>query len=393
MGHFILQAARSLTLLAVPLAFAQQARVLQPADMFKKVEPSVVIIEAYGPDGKVAKAGSGFLVTSDGRFLTNYHVVQYCKRASVKLANGDIYDNVEVLSIDKRRDIALLKIQAVDLPSLSLGRSSTVEIGHSVYSVSSPLGVLQNTLSQGIVSGIRDMDGYKVFQMSAPISKGSSGGPVFDATGAVIGISTFYVDGGQSLNFAVPIDYARGLMGSQTLQTLASIYEPEPEEVKAPPARPRPEEQPKAQVASAPPPSPSIPTIPDEMRNGSSVYIEKYGMSSWTLEQAEAVLGSPVRHRFFYDPKNNPTGDIYAFSDPTRQFREFELSFDKYTKKMTNMFVYPFNLTWDQCKKIWGDNVKHVKNADGTHMYIYQNRRLNVLTDKDSKVLNFGIYL
>ena len=127
--------------------------------MYKKVQPSVIVVEAYGPDGKIAKTGSGFLVSSDGRFITNYHVVQHCKRAGVRLADGDVYDNVEVLTIDKRRDIALLKIQAVDLPFLKLGRSATVEVGTQSTRVSSPLGVLQNTLSQGIVSGIREMDG------------------------------------------------------------------------------------------------------------------------------------------------------------------------------------------------------------------------------------------
>lgn len=128
------------------------------------------------------------------------------------------------------------------------------------------------------------------------------------------------------------------------------------------------------------------------MKNGSSMFIEKYGMRTWTLEQAEAILGTPTSHRFYYDPKNNPTGDIYGFGDPTRQFRQFELSFDKFTRKMTDMFVYPYNLTWDECKKLWGDNVKHVKNPNGTHTYSYQNRHLNVLADKDGRVLNFGIY-
>jgi serine protease Do len=97
---------------------------------------------------------------------------------------------VEVLSVDKRKDIALLKIQAVELPYLALGRSGAVEIGDTIYSVSNPLGTaLQNTLSQGLVSGKRDMEGYRVLQISAPISHGSSGGPIFNTAAEVVGSS------------------------------------------------------------------------------------------------------------------------------------------------------------------------------------------------------------
>src|SRR5690242_17933446 len=72
------------------VANGQPRNALEPAQMYKRVQPSVVIIEAYGEDGKVAKTGSGFIVSSDGRILTNYHVVQHCKQASVRLANGDL---------------------------------------------------------------------------------------------------------------------------------------------------------------------------------------------------------------------------------------------------------------------------------------------------------------
>jgi S1-C subfamily serine protease len=115
------------------------------------------------------------------------------------------------------------------LPILRLARSNSVEVGDVVFSLSNALGVLQNSLSQGIVSGIRQGDVYRYFQVSAPISPGSSGGPIFNTKGEVVGIAVASMEGGQNLNFAIPIDYARGMLTSTIARPLASIYEPESE--------------------------------------------------------------------------------------------------------------------------------------------------------------------
>lgn len=197
--------------------------------IYKKASPAVVTIELYDSKGEVFKSGSGFIVSPEGAILTNYHVIAHSKQATVRLANRDAYDTVEVLDIDKHKDIALIKIKAFGLPSLILGRSNTVEVGDTVFSLSNPLGVLENTLSQGIVSGIRPRDGYHEFQISAPISHGSSGGPIFDANGEVVGIAVGFFEGGQNLNFAIPIDYARGMLSATEARPLASVYEPEPD--------------------------------------------------------------------------------------------------------------------------------------------------------------------
>jgi trypsin-like peptidase len=360
------------------------------------VEAGVVAIEAFGPDGKVAKTGSGFLVSSDGKLLTNYHVIAHSKQATVRLANGDAYDTVEVLSVDRRKDIAFLKIQAVDLLYLSLGRSGIVEIGDAIYSVSNPLGALQNTLSQGLVSGKRDMDGYRVLQVSAPISHGSSGGPIFNTAAEVVGIAAFTIESGQNLNFAIPIDYARGMLSANNPQPLASVYEPEPSpetqktaqaepQVPAQPPNTPPNPQPTASVA----PTPA--TIPPEMRNQISVYLERQ-IRTWTDVEARQAIGDPLRHRFAYDLNRNVTGDIYAYADPTRLYREFELDFDSKTKRLTNIIIYPWSLTWDQGKKMWGEDAKLTKNPDSTRMYAYRKRRLNVLVGTDGKIISFGVY-
>ena len=200
-----------------------------PGDVYRTASPSVVLIETYGDDGKAVAAGTGFLVSADGAILTNYHVLQHAKRATVRLANGAEYNDVGLIDIDKRKDIALIKIKAVNLPFLKLGHSDSAQIGDTLYTLGNPLGVFQNTFSEGILSGIRQVDDYRLLQLSAPISHGSSGSPVFNGNGDVVAIVEATISEGQSLNFAIPIDYAAGMLGSTGIHSLASIYEPEPD--------------------------------------------------------------------------------------------------------------------------------------------------------------------
>lgn len=354
-------------------------------EIYKKSSPAVVLIELYDPKGEVSKRGSGFLVSAEGAILTNYHVIAHSKQATVRLANEDAYDTVEVLDIDKRKDIALVKIKAIGLPYLALGRSSTVEVGDTVFALSNPLGVFQNTLSQGIVSGIRQGDGYRYLQISAPISHGSSGGPVFNAKGEVIGIAVASLEEGQNLNFAVPIDYAKGMLSSNQPKPLASIYEPEPATTKP---------QAKASEVPASVPkgtSPDKPLLSDEMKKSSFLYLESK-LRFWTEEDAKRELGEPVRHRFGYDQRGAIAGNIYAYPDPTQAVRELELNFDPVTKKLAGVYAYPWTMTWEQCKQLWGDNVITTKNRDGTRFYSYKTRRLNVLVDKSGRVISLGVY-
>jgi V8-like Glu-specific endopeptidase len=380
-------------LLGVAAAIGQtKPGALDPREIYKRVEAAVVAVEAIGPDGKPTKTGTGFLISSDGRFLTNYHVISHSKQATVHLANGDAYDTVEVLSVDKRKDIALLKIQAVELPYLALGRSGAVEIGDTIYSVSNPLGTaLQNTLSQGLVSGKRDMDGYRVLQVSAPISHGSSGGPIFNTAAEVVGVAAFSFEGGQSLNFAIPIDYARGMLSANNPQPLASVYEPEPPPEIQKPGQAEPQLPPPSASPTHSQTSVAPATIPPDMRNQISIYLERQ-MRVWTDVEAQQALGNPLRHRFAYDQNKSLIGDIYAYADPTRLYREFELTFDSNTKKLTGIFMYPWNLTWEQGKRMWGEDARIVKNPDGSRLYLYRTRRLNVLVGKDGKIVSFGVY-
>ena len=173
---------------------------------------AVVLIDVRTPSD--SRQGSGFLVDPGGRILTNFHVVRDARSARVKLASGDVYDRVAILAQDERRDIAILQIPGFDLPTLTMGNSDSVRIGSAVVLIGSPLG-LENTVSTGVVSGRRqEPGGFQLLQITAPASRGSSGGAVISASGAVIGIAASQQPGGQNLNFAVPINYARGLLQS-----------------------------------------------------------------------------------------------------------------------------------------------------------------------------------
>jgi hypothetical protein len=221
----------ALVLLLTPSSVRPQAAPTAPqektdGDIYKIAGPSVVLIETYGDDGKVSGSGSGFLVSADGRILTNFHVIAHSKRATVRLANQDVYDPVHVLAVDERKDIALLLIDAANLTYLRLGKSASAQIGDKLYTLGPTLGFMQNTLSDGLLTGVRQMDGFKLFQLSAPISPGSSGSPVINSQGEVIGIAKATIEAGQNLNFAIPIDYAAGMMNAQEIQSLASFYQP-----------------------------------------------------------------------------------------------------------------------------------------------------------------------
>lgn len=352
---------------------AQSASDSNAGQIYKKTSPSVVTIERYGLNGKVAAVGSGFLISSDGRILTNYHVIAHSKQATVRLANGDAYDTVDVLDIDKRKDIALIKIRAVSLPFLTLGTSSAVEIGESIYSISNPLGAFENTLSQGIISGIRPTDGYRLLQVTAPISHGSSGSPIFNAKGEVVGIAVLTIAEGQSLNFAIPIDYAKGMLSSTALQSLASIYEPETTVM------------PKEDSAGS--------AVPPAMKENVPLFLRsKLGI--WTQDDAAKVIGAPTRHRYGYNTKN-PTvieNIIYAYSDPTQFAREIELSFDAKTSRLINIFMYPWHLNVDQVKQIFGKEYKINKLPDGRRFFMYSQKQVNVLIEADGSVTSIGYY-
>ncbi len=182
-----------------------------PAQIAREALPAVVEVVTYRRSGQKLGGGSGFLVAPQGLVVTSHHVLEGAVRAEVVLHTGEVYDVVSVAGADARRDLAILRIAGYGLPVVRLGDARRLQAGDPVVVIGSPLG-LTNTVTHGLISASREFEGRRLLQISAPISSGSSGGPVFDETGRVVGVLAGFLRKGQNVNFAVPIEYARGLL-------------------------------------------------------------------------------------------------------------------------------------------------------------------------------------
>ena len=179
----------------------------------KAAKGTVVSIIMADKDGRPVAQGSGFIVGRDGSIVTNYHVIRSGSSAIAKLPDGAFFVVDGVLAFDKARDIAIIKAHGENFRTVTLGDSDRIQVGEEVIAIGNPLS-LESTVSSGIVSGIRTIEGEggKFLQVTAPISPGSSGGPLFDETGEVIGITTLYIKGGENLNFAIPVNDAKHML-------------------------------------------------------------------------------------------------------------------------------------------------------------------------------------
>ena len=181
-----------------------------PQEIAQNALKATVYFGIQKPDGTISE-GSGFFIRSN-YIATNYHVIEGATAAYVKLVGKQTTYRVEnIAATDAKHDLIILKVSNTNPVVLPLANSDTVEIGETVYAVGNPKGFLEGTVSDGIISGIRGEGDNKWIQMTAPISPGSSGGPVMNAHGEVIGVSVGDIDG-QNLNFAVPSNYLKALL-------------------------------------------------------------------------------------------------------------------------------------------------------------------------------------
>ena len=150
--------------------------------------------------------GSGFII-DDELIVTNVHVIEGCNSAYVLLDGQEKRYTVSgYVAIDKSNDLIIIKVLGLYGSRLKLGSETLPEIGEKIYTVGNPKG-LNGTFSEGIISGIRELTANQVLQITAPISPGSSGGPVLNTAGNVVGISFASFSEGQNLNFAIPVKY------------------------------------------------------------------------------------------------------------------------------------------------------------------------------------------
>lgn len=193
-------------------------------ELVKRIKPSAVAIETFDGRDATLSRGSGFFIAAD-RVITNRHVIERAARVEIHLLNGKKYPVKGVIAVDGEGDLALL---AVDVP-----RDAAVPIpfvrtvpqeGESIVVIGNPYG-LEGSVSNGIVSAVREIAGYgKIIQITASISPGSSGSPVVNMAGQVIGVATLQAAEGQNLNFAVPAERISQLKISdvQTFTNLAA---------------------------------------------------------------------------------------------------------------------------------------------------------------------------
>jgi hypothetical protein len=181
-------------------------------DIAKRSLPSVFTVLVTRPTGEVISQGSAFLITPK-HLITNVHVIDAGKNSDIYVLNSNFDDPIPVVAIPGLNDQADLAVLEVDVhlgTALPLAPNEP-EIGETIFAVGTPKG-LDGTFSTGIVSGFRDYAGIEHLQISAPISPGSSGGPVLNSLGEVIGVAVSTVESGQNLNFAVPTDYILDLI-------------------------------------------------------------------------------------------------------------------------------------------------------------------------------------
>jgi hypothetical protein len=182
----------------------------------KKIN-SVVKIEVKDNTGKAIGTGSGFIVSTDGKVVTNFHVMKEAFSADV-IMEDDSRKAVEgIISYSKERDIAVIKISG-NYDPLTLADSDKVELADKIVAIGSPKGI-KNTISEGIISGLNRDNGRagKDIQFSAGITNGSSGGAVFNTKGEVIGISYSGYTTSGDLGFAIPINEAKSFITANTV--------------------------------------------------------------------------------------------------------------------------------------------------------------------------------
>ena len=190
----------------ITAAYAQS-----PQQIAEKALASTVLLVMEDASGQLLSFGSGFFVRN-GQVATNLHVIKGASRGYAKLVSQKTkYDIEGITAVDAERDLVILKISVPGAQAIPFGDSDVVQVGSPIYAVGNPRG-LEGTFSQGIISSIRNVGTDKFLQLTAPISPGSSGGPVLNNKGQVIGVSVATFRGGQNLNLAIPSKYLKKLM-------------------------------------------------------------------------------------------------------------------------------------------------------------------------------------
>lgn len=184
------------------LATLASAAAKTPERIFEEAAPSIVVVNALDAEGKLRAQGSGVAVGKD-EIVTNCHVTEGAQRLVVLHGVRELEASAGVSDVE--RDLCNVSVPGLAAPVIELWRQP-LKVGQRVYAIGAPEG-LELTISEGLVSSIREFDGSQFIQTSAPISSGSSGGGLFDTEGRLVGITAFFVPEGQNINFALPVTW------------------------------------------------------------------------------------------------------------------------------------------------------------------------------------------
>jgi hypothetical protein len=193
---------RFLLALALVFLLPHLGLALTPSQVYERVKDSIVVVRAYDRTGKQVGLGSGVVLPS-GDIVTNHHVIKAGVRHTV--ARGGETAAATVMAFDPDKDLCLLLAPRLIATPARLGRATALKVGEKVYAVGAPAG-LELSLSEGIVSQLRGGP-PPIIQTTVAISPGSSGGALFNERGELVGITTFCLGEGQSLNFALPVEW------------------------------------------------------------------------------------------------------------------------------------------------------------------------------------------
>jgi hypothetical protein len=184
---------------------------LAASEIAKRCSHAIVSIQTRDKDGKELGMASGFIISEDGLIVTNFHVLESARQVQVKIGS-EVFEDAYFVKGIPEFDIAIIKINSGNLPVLKIGDSDHLINGQFLIVLGNPWG-LERSVSSGLVSAIRSKGPIKLIQMTAPVSPGSSGGPVLNEYGEVVGITTLAsIFFAQNLNFAIPINYLNELI-------------------------------------------------------------------------------------------------------------------------------------------------------------------------------------
>lgn len=203
-------AAVSVFLAALLAAFAGFGADLSVEEIAEEASKSVVVIAIFDATGNQTTEATGFFV-ENGRVLTNAHVVEDAVSVEV-IGDRRIYGQATISKISEDIDLALIAVENAEEHSLELARGAEIRPGQRVVAIGNPFG-FERTVSDGLVSAVRSNgEGLQLIQITAPVSPGSSGGPLLDMRGEVIGVAAQTIEDGQNINFAIGIDSIRAFM-------------------------------------------------------------------------------------------------------------------------------------------------------------------------------------